>query len=140
MYASLRHYRIEPKNMDELVRRVPGAMEVMSKLDGFRAYYVVRAGDDTLVRSQDPQPCRPFNTLNSTTAVERDVPPVRRLQIGRQPFAIEPRKRIPHQRVAVAPALMGWIHSDERQVPVRLFRVVRRHLLENCRTRLPSSR
>ena len=48
MYASLRHYRIEPKNMDELVRRVPGAIEVMSKLDGFRAYYVVRAGDDTL--------------------------------------------------------------------------------------------
>ncbi len=32
MYASLRHYRIEPKNMDELVRRVPGAMEVISKI------------------------------------------------------------------------------------------------------------
>jgi hypothetical protein len=32
MHASLRHYRIEPKNMDELVRRVPGAMEVISKL------------------------------------------------------------------------------------------------------------
>ena len=38
MYASLRQYRIEPKNMDELVRRVPGAMEVISKLDGFKAY------------------------------------------------------------------------------------------------------
>jgi heme-degrading monooxygenase HmoA len=48
MYASLRHYRIEPKNMDELVRRVPGAMEVISKITGFKAYYVVRAGDDTL--------------------------------------------------------------------------------------------
>ena len=34
MYASLRHYRIEPKNMDELVRRVPGAMEVISKING----------------------------------------------------------------------------------------------------------
>src|SRR4026207_646609 len=48
MYASLRHYRIEPKNMDELIRRVPGAMEVISTLDGFKAYYVVRAGEDTL--------------------------------------------------------------------------------------------
>jgi hypothetical protein len=47
MYASLRHYRIEPKNMDELVRRVPGAMEVMSKLNGL-GYYVVKAGEDTL--------------------------------------------------------------------------------------------
>ena len=48
MHASLRHYRIEPKNMDELIRRVPEAMEVISKLDGFKAYYVVKAGDDTL--------------------------------------------------------------------------------------------
>src|SRR4051794_40044547 len=48
MYASLRHYWIEPKNMDELVRRVPGAMEVISKINGFNAYYVVKAGEDTL--------------------------------------------------------------------------------------------
>jgi hypothetical protein len=48
MYASLRHYRIEPKNMDELVRRVPRAMEVISKLNGFKSYYVVKAGEDTL--------------------------------------------------------------------------------------------
>ena len=48
MYASLRHYRIEPKNTAELVRRVPGAMEVISKLNGFKAYYVVKAGEDTL--------------------------------------------------------------------------------------------
>jgi len=48
MYASLRHYRIEPKNMGELITRVPGAMEVIGKLNGFKAYYVVKAGDDTL--------------------------------------------------------------------------------------------
>src|SRR5688500_18673731 len=36
MYASLRHYRIEPKNMDELLRRVPGAMDVISKIHGFK--------------------------------------------------------------------------------------------------------
>jgi hypothetical protein len=48
MYASLRHYRIEAKKTDELVKRVPKAMEVISTLDGFKAYYVVRAGEDTL--------------------------------------------------------------------------------------------
>ena len=48
MHASMRHYRIEPKNMDELIRRVPGAVEVISKLPGFQAYYVIKAGDDTL--------------------------------------------------------------------------------------------
>lgn len=48
MFASLRHYRIEPKNMDELLRRVPGAVEVISKLDGFKAYCVIKAGEDTL--------------------------------------------------------------------------------------------
>ena len=42
MFSSLRHYRIEPRNMDELLKRLPGAVEVISKLDGFKA------GDDTL--------------------------------------------------------------------------------------------
>ena len=48
MFSSLRHYRIEPRNMDELLKRLPGAVEVISKLDGFKAYYVIKAGDDTL--------------------------------------------------------------------------------------------
>ena len=48
MYASVRRYRIDPKNMDELVKRVPGAVDVMSSLNGFRAYYVVRGGDDSI--------------------------------------------------------------------------------------------
>lgn len=48
MYASLRHYRIEPKNMEELLRRVPTAVEVISRLAGFKAYYVIKAGEDTL--------------------------------------------------------------------------------------------
>jgi len=47
MHASLRHYRIEPKSMDELLRRVPGAVDVISKLPGFKAYYVIKASDDT---------------------------------------------------------------------------------------------
>jgi heme-degrading monooxygenase HmoA len=48
MYASVRRYRVEPKNMDELVKRIPGAVDVISRLNGFRAYYVVRGGDDTI--------------------------------------------------------------------------------------------
>ena len=48
MYGSVRRYRIDPKNMDELVKRVPGAVDVMSSLTGFRAYYVVRGGNDSI--------------------------------------------------------------------------------------------
>jgi len=48
MHASLRHYRIEPKNMEELLRRVPGAVDVISNLPGFKAYYVIKASDDSL--------------------------------------------------------------------------------------------
>ena len=48
MYGSVRRYRVDPKNMDELVKRIPGAVDVMSSLTGFRAYYVVRGGDDAI--------------------------------------------------------------------------------------------
>lgn len=48
MYASVRRYRIDPKNMHELVKRIPRAIDVMSSLNGFRAYYVVRGGDDSI--------------------------------------------------------------------------------------------
>ena len=33
MYASVRRYRIDPKNMDELVQRIPGALDVMSSFE-----------------------------------------------------------------------------------------------------------
>ena len=48
MYGSVRRYRVDPKNMDELVKRVPGAVDVMRSLTGSRAYYVVRGGDDLI--------------------------------------------------------------------------------------------
>ena len=48
MYASVRRYRINPKNMDELVKRIPGVVDEISSLNGFRAYYVVRGGDDSI--------------------------------------------------------------------------------------------
>jgi heme-degrading monooxygenase HmoA len=42
MHASIRRYKIDPKNMDAVVKRIPGAAEVIGKLPGFRAYYVVK--------------------------------------------------------------------------------------------------
>ena len=34
--------------MHGLVKRIPRAIDVMSSLNGFRAYYVVRGGDDSI--------------------------------------------------------------------------------------------
>jgi len=48
MYGSVRRYRIDPKNIEELVKRIPSAVDVMSSLTGFRAYYVIRGGDDSI--------------------------------------------------------------------------------------------
>ena len=31
MYGSVRRYRIDPKNMDELVKRVPGAVDQLDR-------------------------------------------------------------------------------------------------------------
>ena len=42
MYASIRRYRVEAKNLDTILERLPGAVEVISKLPGFEAYYAVR--------------------------------------------------------------------------------------------------
>jgi hypothetical protein len=41
-----------------------------------------------------------------------------------------PLERVRHQRITVTFALMRRVHADQRQVPMRLARVVLRHLLE----------
>ena len=53
------------------------------------------------------------------------------LQIRRQFVAITPLECVRHQYIAVTFALMRRIDADQRQVPMRLARVVLRHLLEN---------
>jgi len=45
MYASIRRYKMEPKNIEALQKRIGGAVEVISKLPGFKAYYVIRGAD-----------------------------------------------------------------------------------------------
>jgi hypothetical protein len=48
MYASIRRYKMEPKNVEALQKRIGGAVEVISKLHGFKAYYVIRGADNTM--------------------------------------------------------------------------------------------
>ena len=61
--------------MDELVRRVPGAMEVISKLDGFKAYYVIKAGEDTLATSACSQTSGSGDVELSCGRVGQETPP-----------------------------------------------------------------
>jgi CxxC motif-containing protein len=69
--------------------------------------------------------------LETVAAVEGNVSRVGGFQVGRHLVAVAPRERVGHQRIAVTFALMRRIHPDQRQVPVRLARMVLRHLLEN---------
>ena len=49
MYASIRQGKAKPGLVEELTRRIKeGAIPIISDVEGFRAYYVVYAGDDTV--------------------------------------------------------------------------------------------
>jgi hypothetical protein len=49
MYAAIRQAKAKTGSAEELARRVKeGAIPIISDVDGFRAYYVVYAGDDTV--------------------------------------------------------------------------------------------
>jgi hypothetical protein len=49
MYAAIRQAKARTGSAEELARRVKeGAIPIISDVDGFRAYYVVYAGDDTV--------------------------------------------------------------------------------------------
>jgi len=50
MYASVRRYKVHPQKIGELERRLPIAVDAMSALNGFRAYYVIK-GDDGSIAS-----------------------------------------------------------------------------------------
>ena len=46
MYTSIRRYEIDPKNVDELVRRVEsGFIPIISKAPGFASYAIIDAGN-----------------------------------------------------------------------------------------------
>jgi hypothetical protein len=49
MYAAIRQARAKTGTAEELARRIKeGAIPIISDVDGFMAYYVVYAGDDTV--------------------------------------------------------------------------------------------
>src|SRR5215475_3292454 len=49
MYAAIRQAKAKSGTAEELARRIKeGAVPIISDVDGFRAYYVVYAGDDTV--------------------------------------------------------------------------------------------
>ena len=49
MYASIRQGEAKPGMAEELTRRIKeGAIPIISDVEGFRAYYVVYAPDDTV--------------------------------------------------------------------------------------------
>src|SRR5579859_1403262 len=49
MYAAIRQAKAKAGTAEELARRIKeGAIPIISDVDGFKAYYVVYAGDDTV--------------------------------------------------------------------------------------------
>ena len=49
MYAAIRQAKVKAGKSEELTRRIKeGAIPIISDVEGFRAYYVVYAGDDTV--------------------------------------------------------------------------------------------
>jgi hypothetical protein len=49
MYAAIRQAKAKTGTVEELTRRIKeGAIPIISEVEGFRAYYVVYAGDDTV--------------------------------------------------------------------------------------------
>ncbi len=49
MYAAIRQAKAKAGTAEELARRITeGAIPIISDVEGFRAYYVVYAGDDTV--------------------------------------------------------------------------------------------
>ena len=62
--------------------------------------------------------------------IEWDAFLARRFEIGEFTIAIAPFKRMFQQRRAVAIALFGRVHSNHRQIPMRLGRMGAIHLLD----------
>src|SRR5947209_4868489 len=50
MFAAIRRGKVKPGMTDEFAKRVKaGALPVMKKMDGFKAYYLIAGSDDTII-------------------------------------------------------------------------------------------
>jgi hypothetical protein len=50
LFAAVRRGQCKPGMADEFAKRVrEGALPVMKKMDGFKAYYLIKGGNDTII-------------------------------------------------------------------------------------------
>ena len=50
LFAAIRRGKVKPGMAEEFGKRVKaGALPVMQKMDGFKGYYLVSGGDDTII-------------------------------------------------------------------------------------------
>jgi hypothetical protein len=50
LFAAIRRGKVKPGMTEEFAKRVKaGALPVMQKMDGFKGYYLVAGGDDTII-------------------------------------------------------------------------------------------
>src|SRR4029079_4749207 len=50
LFAAIRRGKVKPGMAGEFGKRVQaGALPVMKKMDGFKAYYLIAGGDDTII-------------------------------------------------------------------------------------------
>ncbi len=50
LFAAIRRGKVKPGMAEEFAKRVKaGALPVMQKMDGFKGYYLIAGGDDTII-------------------------------------------------------------------------------------------
>ncbi len=50
LFAAIRRGKVKPGMAEEFAKRVrAGALPVMQKMDGFKGYYLIAGGDDTII-------------------------------------------------------------------------------------------
>jgi len=50
LFAAIRRGKVKPGTAAEFAKRVQaGALPVMKKMEGFKAYYLIASGDDTVI-------------------------------------------------------------------------------------------
>ena len=50
LFAAIRRGKVKPGMANEFAKRVKaGALPVMQKMDGFKGYYLITGGDDTII-------------------------------------------------------------------------------------------
>src|SRR5919201_4068626 len=69
--------------------------------------------------------------LEALRLIQLDIGRVGGFEVSREMIPVAAAKGFPQERRPAALALMGGIDADQRQVPVRVARMVARHLFED---------